>query len=83
LGSVLPDFDCLEFRYLDFGFGLGREAMKINPNSCRFLLILLAGFSLLTGLWAAIARMGWLLPVPNSQFVLLHGPLMVVAFSAP
>jgi hypothetical protein len=40
----------------------------------------LAGISLLTGLWAGIARMGWFLPVPNSQFVLLHGPLMVVGF---
>jgi hypothetical protein len=24
--------------------------------------------------------MGWLLPIPNSQFVLVHGPLMVVGF---
>ena len=40
----------------------------------------LAGISLLTGLWAGIARMGWFLPVPNSQFVMLHGPLMVVGF---
>jgi hypothetical protein len=54
--------------------------MSINPNSRRFLLILLAGISLLTGLWAGIARMGWLLPVPNSQFVVIHGPLMVVGF---
>jgi hypothetical protein len=40
----------------------------------------LAGISLLTGLWAGIARMGWFLPVPNSQFVILHGPLMVMGF---
>ena len=40
----------------------------------------LAGISLLTGLWAGIARMGWFLPVPNGQFVLVHGPLMVVGF---
>ena len=54
--------------------------MSINPNGYRFLLIFLAGISLLTGLWAAIARMGWFLPVPNSQFIMLHGPLMVVGF---
>ena len=24
--------------------------------------------------------MSWLLPIPNSQFVLVHGPLMVVGF---
>lgn len=42
--------------------------------------MLLAGVSLLTGLWAGLARMSWLLPIPNSQFVLVHGPLMVVGF---
>ena len=54
--------------------------MNINSNRGRFVLIGLAGISLLTGLWAGIARMGWFLPVPNSQFVMLHGPLMVVGF---
>lgn len=54
--------------------------MNTNPNRRRFLLILVAGISLLTGLWAGMARMGWLLPIPNSQFVLVHGPLMVVGF---
>ena len=54
--------------------------MRIDPNRRRLLLILLAGISLLTGLWAGLARMGWLLPIPNSQFVLVHGPLMVVGF---
>ena len=54
--------------------------MNINSKRGRFVLIGLAGISLLTGLWAGIARMGWFLPVPNSQFVMLHGPLMVVGF---
>jgi hypothetical protein len=36
--------------------------------------------SLLTGLWAGIARMGWLMPLPNEQFVMIHGPLMVAGF---
>ena len=54
--------------------------MTIHPNRGRFLLIVLAGISLLTGLWFGLARMGWLLPLPNEQFVLLHGPLMVVGF---
>jgi hypothetical protein len=40
----------------------------------------LAGISLLAGLWAGIVRMGWLLPMPNEQFVMMHGPLMVVGF---
>jgi hypothetical protein len=54
--------------------------MNKNPNRHRFVLIFLAGISLLTGLWAGIARMGWLLPVPNEQFVMIHGPLMVAGF---
>jgi len=54
--------------------------MKVNPKCGRFVLMGLAGISLLTGLWAGIARMGWFLPVPNSQFIVIHGPLMVVGF---
>jgi hypothetical protein len=54
--------------------------MNTNPNRHRFVLIFLAGISLLTGLWAGIARMGWLMPLPNEQFVMIHGPLMVVGF---
>jgi hypothetical protein len=54
--------------------------MNINSNRHRFVLIFLAGISLLTGLWAGIARMGWLLPVRNEQFITIHGPLMVVGF---
>jgi len=40
----------------------------------------LAGVSLLTGLWAGMVRLGWPLPLPYEQFVLVHGPLMVVGF---
>jgi hypothetical protein len=54
--------------------------MDMNPKRHRFALIFLAGISLLTGLWAGIARMGWLLPVPDEQFITIHGPLMVVGF---
>jgi hypothetical protein len=54
--------------------------MITNSHWGRFVLILLAGISLLTGLWLGLARMGWLLPIPNSRFVLIHGPLMVVGF---
>jgi len=54
--------------------------MHISSNRGRFVLIGLAGISLLTGLWSGLARMGWLLPLPNEQFVMVHGPLMVVGF---
>jgi hypothetical protein len=46
----------------------------------RFLLIFLAGVSLLTGLWAGFVRLSWSIPVPNDGFVLAHGPLMLVGF---
>jgi hypothetical protein len=54
--------------------------MTIDSSRGRFFLIALAGISLLTGLWAGLARMGWLLPLSNEQLVLVHGPLMVVGF---
>jgi hypothetical protein len=54
--------------------------MNINPHGARFILIFLAGISLLAGLWAGLARMGWRLPLPAPEFVLAHGPLMVVGF---
>ncbi|MGH7816475.1 MAG: hypothetical protein ACREOR_03715 [Candidatus Binatia bacterium] len=54
--------------------------MISNQDRGRFSLILVAGFSLVTGLWAGLVRLGWLLPLPNEQFVLVHGPLMVVGF---
>ena len=54
--------------------------MTIDTSRGRFFLIALAGISLLTGVWAGLARMGWLLPLPNEQMVPLHGPLMVVGF---
>jgi hypothetical protein len=52
----------------------------IKSNRGRFVLIGLAGISLLTGIWAGLARMGWLLPLPTDQLVEVHGPLMVVGF---
>jgi len=54
--------------------------MNINPARVRFVLIGLAGISLLAGLWAGVVRMGWSLPLPAPEFVLVHGPLMVVGF---
>jgi hypothetical protein len=43
-------------------------------------LIFLGGISLLSGLWSGLARMGWLVPIPNDEFVIAHGPLMVIGF---
>lgn len=54
--------------------------MSIDANRGRFVLIGLAGISLLTGLWSGLGRIGWRLPLPNDQFVVMHGPLMVVGF---
>jgi hypothetical protein len=54
--------------------------MTINQCRARFVLIALAGFSLLAGLWSGLVRLGWILPVPNDKFPLTHGPVMVVGF---
>jgi hypothetical protein len=54
--------------------------MNVNQRAARFSLIAFAGISLLTGLWSGLARMGWPLPHPYDNFVLLHGPLMIAGF---
>ena len=54
--------------------------MISNQIYGRFFLIFLAGLSLVTGLWAGLVRLGWPLPVPHEQFVIAHGPLMLVGF---
>ena len=58
--------------------------MVVNspPRALRFVFIAFAGVSLLTALWSGLARMGWDLPVPNIDFVSLHGPLMAIGFLA-
>lgn len=54
--------------------------MIITGRQGRFVLIAFAGISMLAGLWSGLARIGWLLPLPNDQLVVFHGPLMVVGF---
>lgn len=44
-----------------------------------FMIAALA--SLLTGLWAGLARIGWALPDADSALMLRHGGLMVVGFA--
>lgn len=48
---------------------------KLTPG-----FLFLAIFSLLAALWAGWVRLGWAWPVPQMDFVMIHGPLMVVAF---
>jgi hypothetical protein len=54
--------------------------MTADKHRSRFVLIALAGLSLVAGLWAGLARLGWILPMPNEQFPFVHGPVMVVGF---
>jgi hypothetical protein len=54
--------------------------MSISQHLGRFVLMALAGFSLLAGLWAGLIRLGWILLVPNDQFPFVHGPVMVIGF---
>ena len=54
--------------------------MISNQQLGRFFLIGLAGVSLLAGLWAGMVRLGWIFPMPSAQFIIVHGPLMVVGF---
>src|SRR5215510_6186419 len=51
-----------------------------SPRGGRFVLIALAGVSLLFGLWAGTVRLGWALPAPSESFIVYHGPLMIIGF---
>lgn len=46
----------------------------------RLPLLILGFASLALGVLAGLARLGWGVPLPSAQLVLLHGPLMVSGF---
>lgn len=46
----------------------------------RLPLLILGFVSLASGVLAGLARLGWGVPLPSPQLVLLHGPLMVCGF---
>ncbi len=46
----------------------------------RLPLLILGFVSLASGVLAGLARLGWAVPLPSAQAVLLHGPLMVSGF---
>ena len=46
----------------------------------RLLLLILGFVSLVSGVLAGLARLGWGVPLTSAQLVLLHGPLMVSGF---
>ena len=46
----------------------------------RLPLLILGFASLVSGVLAGLARMGWSVPLPSVQLALLHGPLMVCGF---
>lgn len=52
----------------------------LNRFKLRFVLLGLAAVSLLAGLWAGGARLGFDLPALNQELLSNHGPVMVVGF---
>lgn len=46
----------------------------------RLPLLILGFVSLIFGVLAGLARLGWAVPLPAAQLILLHGPLMVSGF---
>jgi len=46
----------------------------------RLPLLILGFVSLASGVLAGLVRLGWAVPLPSAQLVLLHGPLMVCGF---
>jgi len=52
----------------------------LNRFKLRFVLLAFAAVSLIAGLWAGAARMGFDLPALNQDLPSNHGPLMAVGF---
>ena len=46
----------------------------------RLPLLILGFISLASGVLAGLSRLGWGVPLPSAQVVLLHGPLMICGF---
>lgn len=62
------------------GKGGGSNATGGLPVAGRVPLLILGMLSLLAGVAAGLARIGWAPPLPHDAIVALHGPLMVAAF---
>src|SRR5262249_2991228 len=52
--------------------------MHSSPRGGRFVLIALAGASLLFVLCPRAVRLRWALPTPSESFIVSHGPLMII-----
>ena len=61
---------------------INKKAMRSGDLGVPFRLpLLVLGFvSLISGVLAGLARLGWDVPLPPAQLLLLHGPLMVSGF---
>jgi len=46
----------------------------------RFPLLAMGMISLITGIWIGVQRIGWSLPIPDVNWVFIHGPLMICGF---
>jgi hypothetical protein len=52
--------------------------MKLNLRAIPLLMV--AIFTLISGVWGGLLRIGWDLPFIKSQIISFHGPLMVCGF---
>ncbi len=54
--------------------------MTITRLLPRFIMILTVIVALIGGLSAGLGRLGWEIPLPNRDWLMLHGPLMICGF---
>ena len=52
----------------------------MKPRACRLPLLASAVLSLGWGIWLGLLRLGWALPLPWPDQLILHGPLMIGGF---
>ncbi len=60
--------------------GVDMTSAKDIPPRWRVPLLVCAIASLILGVAAGLLRMGWRVPLPSFELVMLHGPLMIAGF---
>src|SRR6516165_12021225 len=57
-----------------------RAGNSSDQSVSRILLLAGAVASMVYGIWLGLLRLGWILPLPWSDQLILHGPLMIGGF---
>jgi len=60
--------------------GGGAASARVTRRTWRAPLLAAAMLSMAYGVWLGLLRLGWALPLPRTDHLILHGPLMIGGF---